>query len=175
MIDSDCTDSCKSNYHTITTTTDWRMKHGNSSEYKCSTIRTAIRSRPRRTLVFTTITMLHTSDRRGRDRIVVLIVLHLYSLLLPYFILQSVVVVIVWQFLLCYSCIHYYYHASFFSPSWCWSYGSSSCVTLVFTTINILRTSVHLGRDRMAVLIVLHLYSLLLSYFILQSVMVVIV
>jgi hypothetical protein len=76
------------------------------------------------TLVFTTITMLHTSVRRGRDRIVVLIVLHLYSLLLPYFILQSVVVVIVWQFLLCYTCIHYYYHASFFSPSWSWLYGS---------------------------------------------------
>ena len=39
--------------------------------------------------------MLHTSVRRGRDRMVVLIVLHLYSLLLPCFILQSVVVVIV--------------------------------------------------------------------------------
>ena len=44
------------------------------------------------TLVFTTNTMLHTSVRRGRDRMVVLIVLHLYSLLLPCFILQSVVI-----------------------------------------------------------------------------------
>ena len=34
--------------------------------------------------------MLHTSVRRGRDRMVVLIVLHLYSLLLPCFILQWV-------------------------------------------------------------------------------------
>ena len=99
---------------------------------------------------------------------VVIIVLHLYSLLLPCFILQSIVVVIVWQFLLCYTCIHYYYHASYFSPSWSWSYGSSYCVTLVFTTITMLHTSVCRGRDRMVVLIVLHLYSLLLPYFILQ-------
>ena len=87
---------------------------------------------------------------------VVLIVLHLYSLLLPYFKLQSVVVVIVWQFLLCYTCIHYYYHASYFSPSWSCSYGSSYCVTLVFTTITMLHTSVRHGRDRIVVLIVLH-------------------
>ena len=86
--------------------------------------------------------MLHTSVRRGRDRMVVLIVLHLYSLLLPCFILQSVVIV--------------------------WSY----CVTLVFTTITMLHTSVR--RGRMVVLIVLHLYSLLLPCFILQSVVVVI-
>ena len=95
------------------------------------------------TLVFTTITMLHTSA-------------------------GSVVVVIVWLFLLCYTCIHYYYHTSYFSPSW--SYGSSYCVTLVFTTITILHTSVR--RGLMVVIIVLHLYSLLLPYFILQSVVV---
>jgi hypothetical protein len=117
------------------------------------------------TLVFTTITMLHTSV--CHDRIVVLIVWHLYSLLLPYFILQSVVVVI----LLCYTCIHYYYHASYFSLSWSWLYGSSYCVTLVFTTITMLHTSVR--RDRIVVLIVLHLYSLLLPCFILQSVVIV--
>ena len=64
-------------------------------------------------------------------------------------------------------CIHYYYHASYFS--------SSYCVTLVFTTITMLHTSVRHGRDRMVVLIVLHLYSLLLPCFILQSVVVVIV
>ena len=92
--------------------------------------------------------MLHTSVRHGRDCMVVLIVLHLYSLLLPCFILQSVMVVIV-----------------------CSSY----CVTLVFTTITMLHTSVRRGRDCIVVLIVLHLYSLLLPCFILQSVVVVIV
>jgi hypothetical protein len=95
--------------------TDWSMKHGNSSEYKCNTIRTTIR--PRRTEVWSMV---------------------------------------------------YYYHASYFSPSW--SYGSSYCVTLVFTTITMLHTSVRRGRDRIVVLIVLHLYSLLLPCFILQSV-----
>ena len=69
-------------------------------------------------------------------------------------------------------CIHYYYHTSYFSPSWSWSYGSSYCVTLVFTTITMLHTSVRRGRDRIAVLIVLHLYSLLLPCFILQSVVI---
>jgi hypothetical protein len=164
MIGSDCTDSCKSNYHTIMTTTDWSMKHGNSSEYKCNTIRTTIRSRPRQTvvwsmviivnisvycvtLVFTTITMLHISVCRGGDRMVVLIVLHLYSLLLPCFILQSVITT---------------------TTDWSMKHGNSSeykCNTI---------TSVRHGRDRMAVLIVLHLYSLLLPCFTLQSVVVVI-
>jgi hypothetical protein len=92
--------------------------------------------------------MLHTSVRLGHVRMVVLIVLHLYSLLLPCFILQL-------------------------GPSW--SYGSSYCVTLVFTTITMLHTSVCHGRDRMVVLIVLHLYSLLLPCFIFQSVVVMIV
>ena len=59
-------------------------------------LHTSVRSSYCVTLVFTTITILHTSVRRGRDGMVVLIVLHLYSLLLPCFILQSVVVVIVW-------------------------------------------------------------------------------
>jgi hypothetical protein len=95
------------------------------------------------TLVFTTITMLHTSA-------------------------GYIVVVIVWYFLLCYTCIHYYYHTSYFSPWWSWLYGSSYCVTLIFTTITMLHTSVRRGRDRIVVLIVLHLYSLLLPYFILQ-------
>jgi hypothetical protein len=102
------------------------------------------------TLVFTTITILHTSVRRGRDCMVVLIVLHLYSLLLPCFILQL-------------------------DTSWSWSYGISYCVTLVFTTITILHTSVRRGGDRIVVLIVLHLYSLILPCLILQSIMVVIV
>jgi hypothetical protein len=62
----------------ITTTTDGSMKYGNSNECKCNTIRTNF------SWVY-----------RGRDRMVVLIVLHLYSLLLPYFLLQFVVVMIV--------------------------------------------------------------------------------
>jgi hypothetical protein len=122
------------------------MKHGNSSEYKCNTIRTTIRSRPRRTEVWSMVIVVNTSVtpvRRSRDRIVVLIVLHLYSLLLPCFILQL-------------------------GPSWSWSYGRTYCVTLVFTTITILHTSVRRGRHLMVVLIVLHLYSLLLPCFILQ-------
>ena len=106
--------------------------------------------------------MLHTSVRRGRDCMVVLIVLHLYSLLLPCFILQSVVVVMV---VLLYSLLLPYFILQY----------RSYCVTLVFTTITILHTSVRRGRDRMVVLIVLHLYSLLLPCFILQSVVVVIV
>jgi hypothetical protein len=72
------------NYYTIMTTTDWSMKYGNSSEYKCNTIRTTMRSR--RTEVWSMVIVVNTSVTQ------VLIVLHLYSLLLPYFILQSVVV-----------------------------------------------------------------------------------
>jgi hypothetical protein len=65
------------------------MKHGNSSEYNCNTIRTTIRSRPGRT-----VTMFHTSVRRGRDLMVVLIVLHLYSLVLIVLHLYSLVLIV---------------------------------------------------------------------------------
>jgi hypothetical protein len=109
------------------------MKHGNSSEYKCNTIRTTMRSRLRRTEVWSMVIVVNTN----------VTVLHFYSLLLPGFILHL-------------------------GPSWSWSYGRSYCVTLVFTTITILHTSVRRGRHLMVVLIVLHLYSLLLPCFILQ-------
>jgi hypothetical protein len=146
------------------------MKYGNSSEYKSPSW--SYGSSYWVTLVFTTITMLHTSVRRGRDRMVVLIVLHLYSLLLAYFILQSenyhtITTTTDWSMKYGNSseykcntirttirptCIHYYYHASYFSPSWSWSHSSSYYVTLVFTTITILHTSVRRGGDCMVVL-----------------------
>jgi hypothetical protein len=34
VIDTDCIDSCKSNYHTITTTTENAFKSVNSNQYK---------------------------------------------------------------------------------------------------------------------------------------------
>ena len=93
------------------------------------------------TLVFTTITILHTSVRRGGDRTVVRVIVFTTITMLHTSVRRS----------------------------------SSYCVTLVFTTITILHTSVRRGRDPIVVLIVLHLYSLLLPYFILQSIVVVIV